>query len=77
MGPFFSFQAVILYNPHELLPAVANVTWSELGWTAAGSTVKVRDLWAKSDIGVFTDYFLPLSTIKPHDVLFLRMTQVG
>ena len=68
------FQAVVLYNPHDLLPAIANVTWSELGWTAPALTVKVRDLWRKADIGVFTDGFRPHSSIKPHDVLFLRMS---
>ncbi len=36
-----------------------------------GASVRVRDLWAKTDLGVFTSNFTA-AKIKAHDVVFAK-----
>ena len=45
-------------------PRTISVSWAELGFGAADK-YKVRDLWAKADLGVFTGGFN--ASIAPHE----------
>merc|ERR1719473_2056203 len=48
-------HALLLLNPDSDERHIA-VTWSELGLGGAGS-LQVRDLWARKELGKFTDAF--------------------
>ena len=47
-------------------------SWQQLGWPADGR-VRVRDLWAKADLGVFVGN-VTRQRLKPRDVAMLRLT---
>jgi alpha-galactosidase len=63
-------QAVVLYNSGRHATN-ASVAWMELGWPVAES-VRVRDVWSKTDLGQFTGGF-QLASLAPRDVAFLRL----
>lgn len=65
-------KAVILFNAGKRKGLGVAVAWAELGWAPADS-VRVRDLWAKKDLGVFTAGFN--ATLDSHDVAMLRLTR--
>jgi alpha-galactosidase len=67
--------AVALYNQEDA-PATLAVTFASLGWPA-GTSAAVRDLWAHSDAGVFTDRYPTTGgiTVAPHETHLVRITK--
>jgi alpha-galactosidase len=63
-------RAVILFN-RGTEPGDISVTWEELG-LFAGAQAQVRDLWKKTDLGVFTKRYE--TKVDPHGVVMLRVT---
>ena len=61
-------MAVILFNRGDA-PVRVGVRWSELGLSA--SHVAVRDLWSKSDVGVFDAGYS--ARVEPHGVVMVRL----
>jgi hypothetical protein len=49
------------------------VTWAELGLAAAGKSMKVRDLWAKKDLGTFTGSFS--ASVQFHEALIFSFEE--
>ena len=66
--------AVVLYNANNDTALSVNVTWEQLA-LPAGSPMQVRDLWEKSDVGVFKDLYE--STILPNDVQMITLQPVA
>ena len=64
--------AVLLLNRGTIERKI-EVNWVELG-LEEGTTVKVRDLWEKKDIGKFTNSFN--SMVKSHSSRFIRITPI-
>ncbi len=67
--------AVAFYNQEDTAASIS-VSFSSLGWTA-GTSAKVRDLWAHQDLGVFTDRY-PSSggvSVDPHATHLVRITK--
>ncbi len=67
--------AVALVNLNDS-EAQLSVSFSSLGWTA-GTTAKVRDLWAHQDLGTFTGSY-PSSggvSVAPHQTVLVRITK--
>jgi hypothetical protein len=56
----------------SFLAASLKVSWTVLG-KAAGATLRVRDLWAKKDLGVFSESYE--APVPPHDVVMLRVQE--
>jgi hypothetical protein len=50
-----------------------SVTWAELGLAAAGKSMKVRDLWAKKDLGTFTGSFS--ASVQFHEALIFSFEE--
>lgn len=67
--------AVALYNQEDA-PAVIAVDFATLGWTAT-TAAAARDLWAHTDLGVFTGRYPAAGgdTIAPHATRMLRLTK--
>lgn len=63
-------KAVVLYNNGTETISVG-VSWSQLGWPAT-SSVAIRDLWTRSDVGVVADGYN--ATVASRDVFFFRAT---
>jgi alpha-galactosidase len=63
---------VILYNPTDGDGLEVAVQWQMLFSGGAGSTAMVRDLWARKDLGNFTDGFR--GSIDRHDVIMLKVS---
>jgi alpha-galactosidase len=63
---------VILYNSGNNDGVSVSVAWTELGW-ANTDNVLVRDLWARKDMGVFTDGIT--SVLAAHDISMMRLTR--
>ena len=63
-------KAVVLFNPASLRSTLIALDWAEIGW--AGARVRVYDLWARRELGTLADGFN--STVKPHDVVYLRLS---
>jgi alpha-galactosidase len=66
-----SAKVVVLFN-RGTAAANLKVSWAELG-LGAGASLKVRDLWAKKDLGVFTGRHEAL--VPAHDVVMLRVQE--
>jgi alpha-galactosidase len=68
LGYDFSTKAVVLFNR---LGAAANITvnWTNLGLQAGPATV--RDLWAHSDLGTFTNGFT--TNVASHTAILLKV----
>jgi alpha-galactosidase len=64
-------RAVVLFN-RGTTAASLKVSWAELG-LGAGASLKVRDLWAKKDLGVFTGSHE--APVPAHDVVMLRVQE--
>eukprot|EP01147_Barroeca_monosierra_P006997 gene6997-7629_t len=62
--------AVILYNSHNHNNITVTVTWEQVGLDSTTS-VRIRDLWKKSDLGNFSKSFTSHALV-PHDVQMLR-----
>jgi len=62
--------ALILYNPGNKVINVA-VTWAQVGWNPQAS-VSLRDLWARNDLGIFSNGYN--ETLQAHDHVYLRCT---
>ena len=62
-------KAVVLFN-RGTAAASLTVSWTELGMRA-GASLKVRDLWTKDDLGVFTGSYS--AQVPPHDVVVVRV----
>ncbi len=56
-------------------PADMTLDWSILNWTFKGAKFKVRDLWAKADLGT-TDQPIKKNVLS-HDVVFVRLTPIA
>jgi hypothetical protein len=67
--------AVALYNENDTVGSIA-VKFSDLGWKA-GTSAAVRDLWAHTDEGVFTDRYPSTGgiSVPPHGTTMLRLTK--
>jgi len=63
--------AVLLWNRGSTLANI-KVMWKDIG---LGSLQKVRDLWARTDRGVFTDSYS--SEVLPHGVAMLKVTPLS
>jgi hypothetical protein len=66
---------VAFYNEDDASTDIS-VDFASLGWPK-GTAAKVRDLWAHSDLGVFTDRY-PASggvTVLPHQTHLVRITK--
>jgi alpha-galactosidase len=63
-------RAVILFN-RGTEPGDISVSWEELGLFASGQA-QVRDLWKKTDLGVFPKRYE--TKVDPHGVVMLRVT---
>lgn len=55
-------------------PLNVSVAWPELGW-AAEARVRVRDVWARKDLGEHAGGYSV--AVAPRDVAVLRLTLVG
>ena len=66
---------VALYNENDAPQDIA-VKFADLGWPA-GTSAAVRDLWAHSDLGAFTDAYPATGgrTVQPHESVMLRLTK--
>jgi alpha-galactosidase len=62
-------RAVLLFNRGSTATEIA-VDWSQLD-VAPAARLKLRDLWAKRDLGVVTRRYA--ATVAPHDVVMLRV----
>jgi hypothetical protein len=67
--------AAVLWNWSDWTPEAVSLAWSHLGWPL-NSTVKLRDVWERRDLGVFSGGGFISPAIAPHDVLYLRATLV-
>jgi alpha-galactosidase len=63
-------RAVALFNRGSSSASIA-VKWSDIGLPSGSATV--RDLWAKKDLGSFTDSYTG-SNIASHSVMMLKIT---
>jgi len=64
-------EAVILFNTGASSTTI-DAKFSLWKW-AAGTKASVRDLWAKKDLGTFTDSFS--ATVGSHEVVFIKLTK--
>lgn len=67
-------QAVLLLNRNSAGSEVITVKWTDLGWPAT-QTALVRDLWARQDVGTFSDHYTSPS-IERHAVQMLKITPI-
>jgi hypothetical protein len=65
-------QAVVLLNRADFGNEPITVQWSDIGFPAGHSAV-VRDLWARKDLGTFTDNYTS-PNIDHHTVMMLKIT---
>ncbi len=65
-------QAVVLLNRGDSDDDRITVKWTDIGFPADRRAV-VRDLWARKDLGVFTDNYTS-PKIDSHAVLMLNIT---
>jgi hypothetical protein len=65
-------QAVVLLNRADNGTEPITVKWSDIGFPVGHSAV-VRDLWARKDIGTFTDNYTS-PNIDHHSVMMLKIT---
>ncbi len=65
-------QAVILFNRGLNNNEQITVKWTDIGFPADHSAL-VRDLWARKDLGIFTDHFTS-PNIPSHGVMMLNIT---
>jgi hypothetical protein len=68
-APGSTDKYVAVFNLDDRAPAEVSVRWSELG---LGHKCSVRDLWAKSNLGVMDEAFAP--RIEPHGAGLFRIT---
>jgi hypothetical protein len=68
-APGSTDKYVAVFNLDDRAPAEVSVRWSELG---LGHKCSVRDLWAKSNLGVMDEAFVP--RIEPHGAGLFRIT---
>ena len=66
-------HAVILFN-RGTAPATIAVSWHELGFLP-GSSLPVRDLWQKKDLGTIPATFS--APVPPHDVVMIRVGNIS
>jgi len=66
--------SVALYNQHSG-PNSYSVDFASLGWDA-GTTAKVRDLWAHKDMGTFKGTYGPVA-VASHATTMLRLTRTA
>jgi hypothetical protein len=65
-------QAVVLLNRGDSNDDQITVKWSDIGFPPDHSAM-VRDLWARKDIGIFTDHYTS-PKIDSHAVMMLNIT---
>ena len=65
-------QAVLLFNRGNIGSEPITVQWSDIGFPADHSAT-VRDLWARQDLGTFTDKYTS-PNISYHSVMMLKIT---
>lgn len=66
-------NVLILYNAHDETPVNVTARWvDDLGWPS-NTSARVRDLWKRSELGVFVDEFT--SSVNPRDVVMIRVYQ--
>ena len=63
--------AVLLIN-RASYEATVEITWKEIGFKEENATL--RDLWEKTDLGIFTDGYN--ISLEPHDSLMLKVTPI-
>jgi alpha-galactosidase len=63
-------RAVILFNRGTEAGKIT-IPWEDIGLSPGGKAV-VRDLWKKSDLGLFEGRFEAM--VEPHDVVMVRVT---
>jgi alpha-galactosidase len=68
LGTDFTAKAVALFNNNSNAASLT-VTWTNLGLQAGSATV--RDLWARTDLGVFADSFT--TNVAAHGVVLLKV----
>ncbi|CAF1017728.1 unnamed protein product [Adineta ricciae] len=68
-------MAVVAFNRNNDMSQAVVVSFSDLGWKTT-SQVKVRDLWARQDLGQFQCNYTALN-IEPHGVQMLKMTLIA
>jgi alpha-galactosidase len=64
--------AVVLFNRSSVAVDMT-VVWTDLGLPSGAATV--RDLWARTDRGVFSDRYS--ANVPPHGVVLIRVVSVG
>jgi hypothetical protein len=64
---------VVLFNRNAPGPANVTVSWSALGLDPA-SPRRVRDIWARADVGVYTGAYTTQVPVAVHGVAMLRMS---
>jgi alpha-galactosidase len=69
LGYDFSTKAVALFNTNSSA-SIVSVNWTNIGLQAGAATV--RDLWGKTNLGVFTDGFT--TNVPSHGVVVLKIT---
>jgi alpha-galactosidase len=69
LGTDFRSKAVALFN-NDTNMATMTVTWTDLGLQAGAATV--RDLWARRDLGSFSNGFT--TNVPAHGVVLLKVT---
>lgn len=64
---------VVLFNRNA--PEAVNMTasWTDLGLNPSAQ-IKVRDIWARADLGIFTGSFTTTTPVDVHGVAFLRLS---
>jgi hypothetical protein len=64
---------VILFNRNAPGATTMTAAWSDLGWPPARQA-RVRDIWARKDLGVFSGNFTYPEPVAVHGVAFLRFS---
>lgn len=67
-------QAVLLFNRGDSNDDQITVQWNDIGFPN-GHPASVRDLWARKDLGTFTDNFTS-TNLPSHGVMLLNITLI-
>eukprot|EP01133_Synstelium_polycarpum_P016006 gene16006-19044_t len=64
-------SAAVLFNTDSITTSI-ELQWADV-WVPSATTLVVRDLWARADLGNFTESFTAVA-IPPHGCVFLKLS---
>lgn len=62
--------ALVLLNRGNSISEPISFTWTDVGFPA-NRAVRIRDLWARQDLGTYTDIYTS-PNIDPHSIMMLK-----